>query len=281
MSAPWQWQAPDAAPSSGSGWGRVALVVVGLVVLAVAVVGGLVGFAASGGGLGTAEPRALPGDHQAGPLTFTAVEVREDYADDFQVQASARYDGLEPFDADLEVDILNDEQIIGSGSVSVHFAGAGTQDATFFSYDDYEADFDEVIFRTADPLTQGLANVMPVEGTFRSGDFSLSAVRVGEDTVGDFEVRGTVTYGGADPIEADLTVVIDGPAGNLGQASASRSFEPGLSQPVEFITTADHTDDAVVLTLVATPLGEPSGRDVPPPQAPALVPLPGDRVVDG
>lgn len=40
MSAPWQWQPPEAPSSRGAGW-RVAAVIIGLVLLAVVMVGAL------------------------------------------------------------------------------------------------------------------------------------------------------------------------------------------------------------------------------------------------
>lgn len=223
----------------------------------------------------------MPGAYTAGPVTLTGVEVHEDYADDFEVRASARYDGVEPLEADLEVDILDDERVVGSGDVTVSFPGPESRDATFISFDDYDADFDQVIFRLADPLTGDLAELRTVEGRFASGDFTLTDVQVGADVVDDFEVRGTVAYEGTDPVDADLAVVIDGPAGNLGRASALRTFEPGEALPVVFTTTADHVAGDVTLTFEA--VTEAAGADgaPPPSQGPAVVPLPGDRVVGG
>lgn len=61
MSAPWQWQAPEAPPRTAGGGGRaVAVVTVALGVIAVAMIGGLLA-ARSTAELGTADPRTLPG----------------------------------------------------------------------------------------------------------------------------------------------------------------------------------------------------------------------------
>lgn len=236
----------------------MAAVVIGLVLLAVVMVGALLATRTAGGGLGGAGSRGMPGQYTAGPVTLTNVEVHEDSADDFEVRASARHTGAEPFDVDLVVDILDDERVIGSGDASLSFLGAERRDAVFISFDDYDADFDQVTFRLADPLAGSLAELRTVEGSFASGDFTLTDIQVGADAVDDFEVRGTVTYEGTAPVDADLAVVIDGPEGDLGRASALQTFEPGESLPIAFTTTADH---------VAGDL--------------TVVPLPGDRAVGG
>ena len=192
---------------------------------------------------GTSEVREIyAGPYRVDDFTVTDVEVREDYADDFEVRAVVTYEGDDDVHAELAAQVLDGGSTIATATLdtTVAFRSGDTRTLLFTTLDDYDPAHDDVGF-----LVEGLdeAEIEALELDQTVDDFTFSDVRVSQDYADDFQVDATITYDGAAQVDGvGLIAQIRENGETVSELSAAETFAPGESYSVTFIGYDDYDD---------------------------------------